>query len=99
MGFAPHDRLAENSAPHIAPFAKHRDLQQRWLYIMPAVFITYSLAYVDRSNYGFGAAAGLAETLQITSSQSALLALSFSLDIFSFKFQEQPTPENVLLVA
>ncbi len=26
---------------------------------MPIVFITYSLAYLDRANYGFAAAAGI----------------------------------------
>src|SRR3984885_11041883 len=85
MGFEPHDRLGENSAPHITPFARHRDLQKRWLYILPAVFITYSLAYVDRANYGFGAAAGLAETLRISSSQSAFLGSLFFLGYFLFQ--------------
>lgn len=28
----------------------------RWARIMPFVFITYSLAYLDRVNFGFGAA-------------------------------------------
>jgi sugar phosphate permease len=61
------------------------DLKKRWLYIMPAVFITYSLAYVDRANYGFGAAAGLANTLHITSSRSALLGSLFFLGYFLFQ--------------
>jgi sugar phosphate permease len=52
---------------------------------MPAVFVTYSLAYVDRANYGFGAAAGLADTLHITSSQSALLGSLFFLGYFLFQ--------------
>ena len=26
---------------------------RRWWTIMPIVFITYSLAYLDRANYGF----------------------------------------------
>lgn len=49
------------------------------------VFVTYSLAYVDRANYGFGAAAGLARTLHITESQSALLAALFFLGYFLFQ--------------
>lgn len=65
--------------------SKHPELKKRWLYIVPAVFITYSLAYVDRANYGFGAAAGLAETLHITSSQSALLGSLFFLGYFIFQ--------------
>lgn len=52
---------------------------------MPAVFVTYSLAYLDRANYGFGAAAGLAATLHITGSQSALLSSLFFLGYFFFQ--------------
>jgi hypothetical protein len=52
-------------------------LRRRWLYILPAVFITYSLAYLDRFNYGFGAAAGLAATLNISKDRAALLGALF----------------------
>lgn len=38
----------------------------RWWYIMPIVFVTYSLAYLDRANYGFAAASGMADDLRIT---------------------------------
>ncbi|HEY0263143.1 MAG TPA: MFS transporter [Granulicella sp.] len=65
--------------------ADRPDLKKRWLLIMPAVFVTYSLAYVDRANYGFGAAAGLAETLHITPSQSALLGSLFFFGYFLFQ--------------
>lgn len=58
------------------------DLRKRWLYIVPAVFITYSLACVDRFNYGIGAAAGLAATLHISKAQSALLGSLFFLGYF-----------------
>ncbi|MES2391006.1 MAG: MFS transporter [Acidobacteriota bacterium] len=60
-------------------------LRRRWIILLPAIFITYSLAYLDRSNYGFGAAAGLAETLHITGSQSALLGALFFLGYFLFQ--------------
>ena len=60
-------------------------LRRRWLYLLPVVFITYSLAYLDRANYGFGAAAGLAQTLNISSSQSALLGSLFFLGYFFFQ--------------
>lgn len=53
--------------------------------ILPVFFITYALAYVDRANYGFGAAAGMARTLRITESQSALLAALFFLGYFAFQ--------------
>lgn len=61
------------------------NLRKRWLMLMPAVFVTYSLAYLDRANYGFGAAAGLAETLHITDSQTALLGSLFFLGYFFFQ--------------
>jgi hypothetical protein len=35
-------------------------------------FITYSLAYVDRANYGIGSAEGLGKDLGITGEQDAL---------------------------
>ena len=49
------------------------------------VFITYSLAYLDRANFGFGAAAGMAETLNITKQRSALLVGLFFLGYFLFQ--------------
>ncbi|QHN05530.1 MFS transporter [Granulicella sp. WH15] len=52
---------------------------------MPAIFITYSLAYLDRANYGFGAAAGLAKTLNISGSQTAILGSLFFLGYFIFQ--------------
>jgi len=82
MAFEPHAPQADHSASTAPSFAQHRDLKLRWLYIVPAVFVTYSLAYVDRANYGFGAAAGLADTLHITTSQSALLGSLFFLGYF-----------------
>jgi sugar phosphate permease len=60
-------------------------MRKRWLIILPAVFITYSLAYIDRTNYGFGAAAGLADTLHISSSRSALLGALFFFGYFLFQ--------------
>ena len=60
-------------------------LGHRWLRILPAVFITYSLAYLDRSNYGFGAAAGLAATLNISKDRAALLGSLFFLGYLLFQ--------------
>lgn len=60
-------------------------LRKRWLYVLPAAYITYSLAYLDRANYGFGAAAGLAATLHITGSQTSLLGALFFLGYFTFQ--------------
>jgi len=57
----------------------------RWVRLMPLIFITYSLAYLDRVNYGFGAAGGLEKTLGITGSASALLSATFFLGYFFFQ--------------
>ncbi len=61
------------------------DMRKRWLYIVPAVFITYSLACLDRFNYGLGAAGGLAATLHISNAQSALLGSLFFLGYFTLQ--------------
>jgi sugar phosphate permease len=60
-------------------------LRRRWTQILPAVWITYSVAYLERANYAMGAAAGLASTLHITQARSALLAGAFFLGYFIFQ--------------
>lgn len=57
----------------------------RWARLIPLVFVSYSLAYLDRVNYGFGAAGGLAKTLGITSFTSAWLGALFFLGYFFFQ--------------
>ena len=57
----------------------------RWLRLAPVVFIVYSVAIVDRANYGFGAAGGMAKDLGITDSTNALLAALFFLGNFFFQ--------------
>ena len=57
----------------------------RRAFLLPVFFFTYSLAYLDRANYGFGAAAGLAQTLHITEGRSALLGALFFLGYFAFQ--------------
>ncbi|MCL6515919.1 MFS transporter [Alicyclobacillus sp.] len=57
----------------------------RWARLVPLAFITYSLAYLDRSNYGFGAASGMAKALHITQAASSLLAALFFLGYFIFQ--------------
>lgn len=59
--------------------------KQRWLRLIPIVFITYSLAYLDRANYSFGAAGGLAQDLGITPAISSLLGSLFFLGYFFFQ--------------
>ncbi|HVX48656.1 MAG TPA: MFS transporter [Chitinophagaceae bacterium] len=59
--------------------------KRRWLRIMPVVFITYSLAYLDRANIGFGSAGGMAADLHITNSQQSLISALFFLGYFFFQ--------------
>jgi len=63
----------------------HRLAQARWYRIIPVVFITYSLAYLDRANFGFAAAGGMAEDLRITPGMSSLLGSLFFLGYFFFQ--------------
>lgn len=67
---------------------------KRWLRLIPIVFITYSLAYLDRANYGFGAAAGLADDLHITPGISSLLGSLFFLGYFFFQIPGAHYAEN-----
>src|SRR5436190_5917179 len=59
--------------------------KSRWYRLIPVVFITYSLAYLDRANFGFGAAGGMAKDLHITASMSSLLGSLFFLGYFFFQ--------------
>jgi sugar phosphate permease len=57
----------------------------RWTRLAPIVFITYSLAYVDRANYSIGSAGGLVSDLGITGQAGALLGALFFLGYFLFQ--------------
>jgi sugar phosphate permease len=59
--------------------------KKRWYRLIPVVFITYSLAYLDRANFGFAAAGGMAEDLNITAAISSLLGSLFFLGYFFFQ--------------
>ena len=58
---------------------------KRWRYLIPLIFITYSLAYLDRANYGFASAAGIEQDLGITKSMSSLIGALFFLGYFFFQ--------------
>ncbi|WP_213991258.1 MFS transporter [Sodalis sp. dw_96] len=58
---------------------------KRWWYIMPIVFISYSLAYLDRANFSFASAAGINDDLGITKTISSLLGALFFLGYFFFQ--------------
>lgn len=58
---------------------------KRWKMIIPIVFITYSLAYLDRANYSFGVAGGMGKSLGITPAVASLLSALFFLGYFFFQ--------------
>jgi len=58
---------------------------QRWYRLIPVAFITYSLAYLDRANFGFAAAGEMAKDLHITAATSSLLGSLFFLGYFFFQ--------------
>lgn len=59
--------------------------KKRWYRLIPIVFITYSFAYLDRANFGFAAAGGMAEDLNISSDVLSLLGSLFFLGYFFFQ--------------
>lgn len=59
--------------------------RKRWYRLIPIAFITYSLAYLDRANFGFALAGGMAEDLKITAAMSSLLGSLFFLGYFFFQ--------------
>ncbi|MGH3309069.1 MAG: hypothetical protein ACRDP3_00505 [Streptomyces sp.] len=54
-------------------------------YLMPVAFVTYSLAYLDRSNYAIASAGGMAEDLNLSAGTDSLIAASFFLGYFFFQ--------------
>lgn len=73
----------------------------RWRRLIPIAFITYSFAYLDRSNYSIGAAGGLTHDLGITSAQTGLLGGLFFIGYFLFQvpagsYAERRSVRNLL---
>jgi sugar phosphate permease len=66
-------------------FAEMIAAKTRWYRLLPIAFITYSLAYLDRANFGFGTAGGMATDLHITPAISSLLSSLFFLGYFFFQ--------------
>jgi sugar phosphate permease len=65
--------------------ATKTNYSSRWARLAPIVFITYSLAYVDRANYSIGSAGGLVSDLGISGQAGALLGALFFLGYFLFQ--------------
>jgi sugar phosphate permease len=59
--------------------------KRRWIRLIPVAFITYSLAYLDRANFGFATAGGMGKDLNITAATSSLLGALFFLGYFFFQ--------------
>jgi sugar phosphate permease len=57
----------------------------RFLRVMPLAFITYSLAYLDRQNYGLAEAAGMKDTLHVGAGIGSLLPALFFLGYCLFQ--------------
>lgn len=60
-------------------------ISARWWRFLPVIFICYSLAYLDRVNFGFAAAGEMAKDLHLNASQSSLLGSLFFLGYFIFQ--------------
>ena len=60
-------------------------MNRRWTVLLPVIFISYSLSYLDRANFSFGAAAGMAADLHITAEQNTWLGSLFFLGYFLFQ--------------
>ena len=60
-------------------------MTSRWYRLIPIVFITYSLAFLDRTNFGFALAGKMGEDLNITKSMSSLLGSLFFAGYFLFQ--------------
>jgi len=57
----------------------------RWARLTPVVFITYSLAYIDRVNFSLGTAGGMAGDLHISGQSASLVGALFFLGYFLFQ--------------
>lgn len=59
--------------------------RKRWYRLVPVFFITFSLAFLDRANFSFAAAGGMAEDLGISTAMASLLSSLFFLGYFCFQ--------------
>src|SRR5699024_8309997 len=59
--------------------------RQRWMRLLPVAFVTYSLAYLDRSNFSIAVAGGMKEDLELTGAMSSLIGASFFLGYTVFQ--------------
>ncbi|WP_051095082.1 MFS transporter [Streptomyces sp. LaPpAH-108] len=73
----------ETAVPEAAPTGFWRSARAR--YLMPVAFVTYLLAYLDKSNYAIASAGGMADELHLSAGTDSLIAASFFLGYFFFQ--------------
>lgn len=59
--------------------------RQRWARLLPIAFVTYSLAYLDRSNFSVAVAGGMTHDLALSGGLAALVGAAFFLGYFLFQ--------------
>src|SRR5689334_10424118 len=59
-------------------------MNRRWTLLLPVIFVSYSLSYLDRANFSFGAAAGMAKDLGISPAENSLLGSLFFLGLLGW---------------
>lgn len=75
--------VPSNSGPSSVPVGAVSS--QRWRRLIPIAFVTYSFAYLDRSNYSIGLAGGLRHAIHLTSGDAGLLGGLFFAGYFLFQ--------------
>jgi len=88
----PNDVSPVHPAPDSALAASQAEIldrgflaSKRWTKLIPIAFVTYSLAYLDRSNFSIAVAGGMKSDLSLSASLSALVGASFFLGYFFFQ--------------
>lgn len=86
MEYKPHEALASTPELHIDPVAQKKLLRKLDLWIAPVMTIVFLSAYLDRSNIGNAASAGMVKDLGMTDGQlgSELRDKAFSCHILTF---------------
>lgn len=66
---AKESQISSSSEPYIDPVAEKRLLRKLDMYLAPIMTLIFLMAYLDRSNIGNAASAGMLTDLHMTSSQ------------------------------
>ncbi len=86
MEYKPHEASASTPELYIDPVAQKKLLRKLDLWIAPVMTIVFLSAYLDRSNIGNAASAGMVKDLGMTDGQlgSEFRDKAFSCDILTF---------------